>query len=644
MARIISLFIGVFFFFSPVYGQVEDSLDIILPVLEVYDSTDNDENIICRYPILNRSVNITEVRGLPSKKFSSYYNLADLLQDEHSIFIKSYGQGSLATSSMRGTGSSHTAVLWNGFNLQSSMNGTLDLSLIPISFVDDARVSKSGASTRFGSGAIGGAIVLNNPIYFRKGLDIALDAKVGSFENYNESLSVKWSNGKFYNKTRVFHHAAKNDFAFQNTSLFGKPVVNQTNAAFEQYGILQENAILINKNQSLDAKLWYQNSHRALPPSMLQAESKAFQDDAATRLLAHWQYIGKKTAWHVSSAYFDEYIRYSDEQISLDDTSRATTWTNKLETYFYLPKKQTIKIGGQYTHLNAFSEGYDGTFVQNQLAFFAEYSWRNPTEKYEINMALREEVVDGDMKPLAGHLMFNYQFHKNWSGYLNTSRSFRLPTFNDLYWSPGGNPNLEPETSWSEDIGIRGNFKIKKTRISTQFSIFNKNITNWILWQPTGPFWSPINILEVWSRGVDMSSSVTWQLKKGWRLKLGGNYEFVKSTNQKVADNSGSSLDKQLIYVPFHKGNINLQLNYRKWLMRYSQHYTGQRFTTTDNNGSLDHYSTGDWMIRYHFYKKARFHWHFKLNNVWNVDYQVIESRPMPGRNFQTGITIIFNK
>ncbi len=642
MARIIYITISLFFFFASTYGQVEDSIDVVLPELEVSDSSRYSfTSVVCRYP---RRIDDAVTKAVSSQKFSSYYNLADLLQDEHSIFIKSYGQGSLATSSMRGTGSSHTAVLWNGFNLQSSMNGTLDLSLIPTSFVDQASVVKSGASTSFGSGAIGGAIVLNNPIYFRKGLNITLDAKVGSFNNYNESLAVKWSNGKFYNKTRIFHHAAKNDFSFQNTSLFGKPVVNQTNSAFEQYGIFQENAFLINKNQSVDVKLWHQNSHRALPPSMIQADSKAFQDDAATRLLAHWQYVGKKTAWHISSAYFDEYIRYSDEQISLDDTSRATTWSNKLETYIYLPKKQSIKIGTQYTHLNAFSEGYEGTFVQNQLAFFAEYAWSSPTDKYQFNAGIREDVVDGDAKPISGHLNFNYQMNKKWNGYLNVSRSFRLPTFNDLYWSPGGNPDLEPEISWSEELGVQGNFKIKKTRISTQLAIFNKNISNWILWQPNGSFWSPINILEVWSRGADVSSSATWRFKKGWRLKLGGNYEFVKSTNQKVADNASTSLHQQLIYVPMHKGNVDLQLNYRKWLVRYSQHFIGKRFTTTNNSRSLDRYSTGDVMIRYHFYKKARFHWHFKLNNIWNVDYQVIESRPMPRRNFQTGISIIFNK
>ena len=67
-------------------------------------------------------------------------NLADLLANESQVFIKSYGLGSLATTSFRGAGASHTAVLWNGFNLQSPMLGQLDLSLIPTNFLNDVKL------------------------------------------------------------------------------------------------------------------------------------------------------------------------------------------------------------------------------------------------------------------------------------------------------------------------------------------------------------------------------------------------------------------------------------------------------------------------------------------------------------------------
>ena len=85
-------------------------------------------------------------------------NLADILLNESQIFIKSYGLGSLASSSFRGSGANHTSVLWNGFNLQSPMNGIIDLSLIPANFMNNVAIQYGGAGALWGTGAVGGSI------------------------------------------------------------------------------------------------------------------------------------------------------------------------------------------------------------------------------------------------------------------------------------------------------------------------------------------------------------------------------------------------------------------------------------------------------------------------------------------------------
>ena len=93
-------------------------------------------------------------------------NIAELLTNETGVFIKNYGAGSLATSSIRGGSASHTLVLWNGLPVQSPMLGQLDLSLLPSNFVENVSVEYGGNTSMWGSGAIGGTIALDNQADF----------------------------------------------------------------------------------------------------------------------------------------------------------------------------------------------------------------------------------------------------------------------------------------------------------------------------------------------------------------------------------------------------------------------------------------------------------------------------------------------
>src|SRR5665213_1406037 len=142
----ISFIIYVFLSSATCFSQEHKDSIKQLPVVEVSSSRLN-----------------TFASGNKSETFDStllnHYstgNLADLLANESQVFIKSYGLGSLAMSSFRGAGAEQTAVLWNGFNLQSPMNGLLDLSLVPINFMDEVRLQYGGAGALWGSGAVGG--------------------------------------------------------------------------------------------------------------------------------------------------------------------------------------------------------------------------------------------------------------------------------------------------------------------------------------------------------------------------------------------------------------------------------------------------------------------------------------------------------
>ena len=111
---------------------------------------------------------------------SSDQNLGDILARYTPVYLKSYGLGGLATPSFRGSGASHTPVIWNGFNLQSPLNGQVDFSLIPAFLMDQVQLQFGGAGALFGSGAIGGVVHLNQRSGIKSDLSIGANLGVGA--------------------------------------------------------------------------------------------------------------------------------------------------------------------------------------------------------------------------------------------------------------------------------------------------------------------------------------------------------------------------------------------------------------------------------------------------------------------------------
>ena len=146
-------------------------------------------------------------------------NLADLLHEQSLIFVKSYGSGSLATASFRGTNAAHLSIVWNGFRLQSPMNGLLDLALLPTVFFDEIQLQYGASTALNGSGAIGGTLHLQSHLLQnKKKLQLEIAQHFGSFAKWHQSYKASFRFKKFSSQTTVFQQETKNNFclAFQN--------------------------------------------------------------------------------------------------------------------------------------------------------------------------------------------------------------------------------------------------------------------------------------------------------------------------------------------------------------------------------------------------------------------------------------------
>jgi len=590
----------------------------------------------------------TKVQNVDSASIIQFKqgNLATLLENESPLFIKSYGLGSLAVTSFRGGSAQHTAILWNGFNINSPMYGQFDLSLIPSSFVKNVSIQFGGTSTLWGSGAIGGTIHLSNDMKFDKGISAEVGASFGSFSAYGQNIRVEIGKPKWVTSLKFFNLSAANNFPFYNTQVSDSPRQYQRNAELKEYGLLSENQFRLSKRQKINVCFWYQHNDRNIPPIMLQTVNKANQKDVSYRVTSEWQRVGEYATLLARVAYFDEHLLYSDIAYNYESPNRSQTVIAEAESKIRLHKNHLVNIGLNNTYAQAVADGYPNNPMQNRTALFASYRFTSGNEKFSSTVSARQEVVKNKFVPFTYSLGLDYSVLKWLSVKGNASRVYRIPTFNDLYWVPGRNIDLLPESGYCEEAGVLLKLASANSKIifSSEATVFNRNMDNWILWLPGPGYWSPQNIMKVWSRGTETKSELSVQVSK-LKFRLGVITNYVVSTNQKAKTENDASVDKQLIYVPMYSGSGKFSIEYNNLVVTYRQTYTGYRYTSTDNTEYLKPYSIGSVYASYKFsLKKYTATFFAQVNNLFNENYQVLLNRAMPLRNYQAGLSIQFNQ
>lgn len=589
-------------------------------------------------------------------------NLGELLNAETDVFIKSYGLGTLATTSIRGGGSNHTIILWNGFNLQNPMYGPQDLSLMGINFFNEVMMQYGSAGATWGSGAVGGAIHLNNSAVYNKGISVATGATFGSFMDKQQHASIEWSRKRFISSLKIANHTAKNNFPFQKD----EEIQRQSNAEVKQVGLLNENYFQINDNQKINLRLWYQHANRNIPPSLAQTQNVSNQGDESYRITSEWHRSSERLLLTARAGHFYETLKFDDPDNLIHSLSKSRVTIVEGEGKFFLTKLDMITLAINNTYAEGISTGYKKNPCQNRLAFIGTYKIHNKKSTWNGFINFREEIIDqyqSEMdtivytpfkskpiytkasNPFTFSIGGDGKFLKWFSLNFAVAQHYRIPTFNDLHWEQGGNINLRPENGWGEELGITFKKQHQKLSVSANASLFNRVINNWILWTPTSSgYWSPDNIMQVWSRGAEYHLTLNYPIKK-ITLSLNVLWNYTVSTIEKTKDTEYGSLGKQLIYTPMYKGNGSFGISYKEFNITYNQKYVGYTYTSSTNKDYLIPYFIGN-IRASHAFKISEFKLQLfaSANNLFNSQYQVIRSRPMPGRNYQIGCSFYFNQ
>ena len=560
-------------------------------------------------------------------------NLADLLTQQTPVFVKSYGLGSLATTSLRGSGASHTAVLWNGFNLQSVTLGQLDFSLVPLAAADEVAVQYGGSGALWGSGAVGGSVHLNGIAPAGEGWGAFTRQTAGSFGTYGGAYGGSWRGKAATVSARLYNQYARNDFPFRNTAQFGAPEMRQSNAGLRQFGATSDLRLSLSERQQLDVHYWFGSNDRHIPPSMTTDTSVATQADDFHRVAAQWKHTGEALSLAVRSAFFAEELAYRNRAIH--SRSRTRSSITEVEASLPLGNALSVNAGLHHTYEWADVENYGNPVTRNRTALFASLKVRDARERFTGLLSIRQERAGPSWVPVIPSLGGTVQLAKSLKLRFNATRNYRLPTFNDLYWQPGGNRTLQPEEGWSQDAGLTFKGSFGTLRAEVDVTAYNSRIRNWIVWLPQGSNWSPSNLQFVWSRGVEVTTKVTQPV--GLLTLTGtGFYSYGRSTNEKKRFPGDPALHKQLPYTPRHQAAATLGAGRGPWTLLYNHRYTGSRYPTSDETGPLPSYQVGTLTLgRSLAFRTLQFDLQGRVNNLWNASYQVIAWQAMPGRSFQ---------
>lgn len=584
--------------------------------------------------------------------------LSEALTYDGTIALKQYGAGALSSPSFRGASAAQTPVIWNGFNITSPMYGQADLSLFPVGSADKISVQFGPGASQWGSGAVSGAVLLDNKANFNSGFNAGITSSIASFSSYNNLVNVGWSGKNVSISAKAYYNTAENNFPYHNIAMEGKPLMEQQNNRFVVSGELFNLSARLKKNNFLDLNFWYQDTYREIPTMMLQTKSSAYQEDKSLKSSLEWKHVFEHAVIKARTGFFYDVLNYLDTLSSLNSVSNSLVSISEID-YAYTRKRALITAGINSTYTVANSDGYEKQFSQWRKSLFVMLNLHSYNQRFQTQFSVRKEFIDekvvypgltiNDKKynyewlPTAS-LGFDIRIFKWLSTKANVSTVYRVPTLNDLYWFPGGNPNLKPEEGLSEELTLASAFNIRKLKLSYDVTVFNRNINNWIIWLPGYYYWSPENIMKVWSRGFEHVFGINY-VKNKFSLKTSFNYTFTLSTNEKEKVEGDASLHKQLIYAPIHQGALKIMLGYSKWFVSYMHSYTGYRYTLTDNTEFLPEYDIARVTAGRNFvYRKMTFSVSAYCNNLMNEEYQSVLWRAMPGRSYGLNLKINFNQ
>lgn len=542
--------------------------------------------------------------------------------------VRAYGPtGSLATLGLRGALGEGVLVLKDGIKLNSPERGGVDLSTVSLVGVEKVEILGGGASSLYGSEAVGGVI---NLITSSAGAN-RLEAGLGTWGERYLQLELGGSEETSGWNASLQRHSAQNDFPY----FYRDGVSTRTNAQFDG------TELALGGRQSwgydtLRAALNYGQQNRGVPGPMSDPSGSASQVDAALNGTLHHVHQWDPSLKQATS------LSYRRTQLTYRDPPRAQVMDSDsllqdvdLQTQLEWSADTNLLQGGLgWTH-DALESNKLGAPTRDILALFAHEAWY-PLERLALYGDARLDSHPTFGLNLSPRLGGSLLLVPGWRLRASVGQAYRAPSFNDLYWPADafsqGNPALQPETTLTGEVGLDGQPGAGITAGLTGFAHRGRQT---IQWQPdaTGR-WSPVNVGDTQVTGLETKAS--WQPCEILQLEAG--FTWQAAINLAT---SGEEAGKRLIYRPDQVGQAAITWRPLKGLsVRMEWNRVGTRPINPQNTESLpacDLYAT-----------RLAYAWspsdeaYLRVDNLLNTYYVNQPDYPMPGRTLMAGWSRVF--
>ena len=614
-------------------------------------------------------------------------SMADVLTFNSSIFVKSYGRATLSTVSFRGTSPSHTQVSWNGMRINNPMLGMTDFSMIPSYFIDDASLLHGTSSVNETGGGLGGSVKLSTQPANAEGFGMQYVQGIGSFKTSDEFLRLTYGDNHWQSSTRLVYSSSPNEFSYRNhdkkeniydedMTIIGQyyPKERNRSGSFKDLHALQEIYYNTRKGDRFGLNAWYINSNRELPMLTTdygnESDFENRQREETFRGVLSWDHLRENWKVAAKGGYVYTQMKYDYKRDAGNGVLTPMTRSRSKVNTFYGQSEAEYYIGKEWlftANVSAhqhFVESRDKNIIRQdgnqaivgyskgrvEISGAGSAKWQ-PNDRIGMSVVLREEMYGDSWTPLIPAFFIDGIVSKRGNIMLkaSTSRNFRFPTLNDLYFLPGGNPDLRRESGWTYDIGA--SFAVGKEDVYSltgSVNWFDSHVKDWILWLPTTKgFFSPRNVKDVHAYGLEWKGDFKVILGKDCSLSLDGTLSWTPSINEgEPMSPADQSVGKQLPYVPEWSSSISGRLLWKRWSLLYKWCYYSKRHTMSSNDISLtgrlpEYYMSNVTIERGVSLKWAELSLKGAINNLFNEEYLSVLARPMPRINFEffLGIT-----
>ena len=638
------------------------------------------EIVVVSKPAMREVVPSQKLNGEMLEKLNTH-SVADALRYFSGIQLKDYGGvGGIKTVNIRSMGTHHLGISYDGIQLGNAQNGQIDLSQFSLDNVEEITLYNGQKSAIFQPASDfghAGAIYIRTrvPEFERnENTNLRVKAQYGSSDmlrlstlweqKLSETLSSSVSagfltaSGKY--KFRYERRYPNGETAWDTTAVRQNGDIHAERIEANLFGRLYQG--------SWQVKGYLYNSARGIPGAIVnnvwrrgerQQDLNTFVQAAFDKNIGD----GFSTRWLAKYAYYNtHYVNKDSTQLPVDNRyKQQEVYLSTANVLELLPNwSASLSYDFKWNKLNA--DTYNFAFptrISNLVSLATAIDYKHLKAQGSILATFindkthrRGEFIGMDsnnsLTKFTPALFVNiYPFRGTFfSLRAYVKKSFRMPTFNDLYYTDMGNANLVPESALQYDAGFALNKHFEKGIVrhaAMHFDAYYNTVHDKIVAYPKGQQfrWTMLNLGKVHIKGIDVEAEADFQVGK--ELVATARAQYTYQDARDVTDPGDSYYKHQIPYIPWHSGSAIVGLSYKNWDLNYSFIYAGERYDEQENilYNHMEPWYTSDLSLRYQFLvHNSKFIVQAEVNNVLDQDYEVIVNYPMPGRNYALTLSV----